>query len=120
MKPIFQIPAQWWEHTFGGCNNENMGEWDMLTLIAYDISDPRRLARIAKYCEDFGGRVQYSVFELRLSQELFEQFWQGLLKRIDEKTDRVVAYRICRDCARKVYTGGTMTTTQEPPAAYII
>lgn len=115
-----EIPKNWWERTFAGDKKDDMGEWDMLTLVAYDISDPKRLARIAKYCEDFGGRVQYSVFELRLSQELFEQFWQGLLKRIDEKTDRVVAYRICRDCARRVYTGGTMVVTQDPPPAFIL
>ena len=92
----------------------------MLTIIAYDITDPRRLTRIAKYCEDYGGRVQYSVFELRLNNEQFETFWKGLLKRIDEKTDRIVAYRVCNDCARKARAGGTMVLTEEPPPAYVV
>lgn len=40
----------------------------MLMLITYDISlndkaGKTRLRRIAKYCLDYGVRVQYSVFE---------------------------------------------------------
>lgn len=41
-------------------------------LVTYDIdtttnAGERRLHRVAKVCEQFGVRVQYSVFECRLS-----------------------------------------------------
>lgn len=36
-------------------------------LIAYDIAEPTRLRRICKLMEDFGSRLQYSVFLCDLS-----------------------------------------------------
>jgi CRISPR-associated protein Cas2 len=82
----------------------------MLTIVAYDICDPRRLVRVAKHCEDYGFRVQYSVFECRLPTELFEQFWAELTALIEPEEDRVVAYRVCARCAQEVRAAGTMET----------
>lgn len=36
-------------------------------LIAYDISDPKRLRRVCSLMEDHGERLQYSVFLCDLS-----------------------------------------------------
>lgn len=36
-------------------------------LIAYDIADPKRLRRICKIMEEYGERLQYSVFISDLS-----------------------------------------------------
>ena len=36
-------------------------------LAIYDIADGKRLHRVAAILEDYGFRVQKSVFELRLS-----------------------------------------------------
>ncbi len=91
----------------------------MLMVVAYDITDPRRLARVAKLCEDYGGRVQYSVFEVRLNDDCFDQFWDRLQRHIDPETDRIVAYRVCQECAKKIRVGGKMVLTEEPPVAYI-
>jgi hypothetical protein len=41
----------------------------MLSLVAYDITDEKRL-RASPASEDYGVRVQYSVFECRLDGEL--------------------------------------------------
>ena len=88
----------------------------MLMIVAYDIRDPRRLARVAKHCEDFGARVQYSVFEVRLNADQFDEFWDGLLRYIDMEADRLVAYRVCNECSRKIRTAGTMALSEEPLA----
>ena len=37
-------------------------------LIAYDISEPRRLRRVCKTMEEYGERLQYSVFICDLSR----------------------------------------------------
>jgi CRISPR-associated protein Cas2 len=37
-------------------------------LIAYDIADPRRLRRVCKTMEEYGDRLQYSVFICDLSR----------------------------------------------------
>ena len=44
----------------------------MMVLIAYDVSfedrqGAKRLRRIAKHCQDYGQRVQYSLFECEIS-----------------------------------------------------
>ncbi len=89
------------------------GPRQMLTLVAYDISQPRRLARVAKLCEDFGVRVQYSIFECRLKPEEFERFWGLLLETIDSKEDRVVAYTLDARAARETLTAGTMICSEQ-------
>lgn len=84
------------------------GDHEMLMIVAYDITDPKRLRNVAKHCEDYGIRVQYSVFECRLEHERFEEFWSGLKDLIDPQEDRLVAYRVCRECAREIRTAGVM------------
>ncbi len=85
----------------------------MLTLVAYDISNPKRLARVARVCEDYGVRVQYSVFECRLDENEFTNFWIRLLEEIDEHEDRLVAYKIDARSARETLTAGTMVCSEK-------
>ena len=67
----------------------------MLVLITYDVcvvSDggARRLRRIAKICQDYGVRVQHSVFECDVSPAQFEFLKNELLSiyEIDEDSIR--------------------------------
>jgi len=90
----------------------------MLTVVAYDITDERRLRKIATICEDYGLRVQYSVFECRLETHLFDQFWNELLATIDSATDRLVAYKVCGTCAREIRDAG-LQTHQQKIVAYV-
>jgi len=85
----------------------------MLTVVAYDITDHKRLARVAKVCEDYGVRVQYSVFECRLDEDEFADFWLKLLEEIDDAEDRMVAYKIDARCARETLTAGTMVCSEK-------
>lgn len=91
----------------------------MLILIAYDITKPRRLARVAKICEDYGVRVQYSIFECHLEDDQFQDFWNLLLREIDEEDDRLVAYQLDARSARKTLTAGTMVCAQKV-ACYLV
>ena len=85
----------------------------MLTVVAYDITDPKRLARVAKVCEDYGVRVQYSIFECRLDEDEFTDFWLKLLEEIDDDEDRMVAYKIDARCAKETLTAGTMVCSEK-------
>jgi len=82
------------------------GAHQMLTLVAYDIADPKRLHQVAKVCEDWGLRIQYSVFECRLEADSFNLFWAQLSAVIHPKLDRIVAYKICTKCAREIHSAG--------------
>lgn len=81
---------------------------NMLRLVAYDIADPQRLRKVANLCEDYGIRVEYSVFECDLDENLFNQFWQQLQDLIDEEEDRILAYRICAGCVSHINSAGTV------------
>ncbi|MEX2578865.1 MAG: CRISPR-associated endonuclease Cas2 [Verrucomicrobiales bacterium] len=111
----------WWHEAFAPLPYERSapGEKEMLTLVAYDITLPKRLSRVAKICEDYGVRVQYSLFECRLQEEEFENFWLKLLDEIDEDEDRLVAYKIDARSAKQTLTAGTMVCS-EKMVCYVI
>lgn len=112
-------PPGWWEQAFtlqpsrSDLNGHRCGQHQMLTLIAYDIADQKRLHKVAKVCEDWGVRVQYSIFECRLEAAAFDRFWQKLREQIDDTEDRLVAYKICLNCARDIRSAGTMVRAEQ-------
>jgi CRISPR-associated protein Cas2 len=105
----------WWYEAFAEVPYEKSppGAGEMLTLVAYDISDQKRLARVARVCGDYGVRVQYSVFECRLDENEFTAFWLQLLEEIDEKDDRLVAYKIDARSAKEILTAGNMVCSEK-------
>lgn len=109
------IDASWWFDAFPRVPHEKAapGAHEMLTVVAYDISDTKRLARVARICEDYGMRVQYSVFECRLDEAEFADFWLKLLLEIDETEDRMVAYKIDARSAKETLTAGTMVCSEK-------
>lgn len=117
-------PDGWWEKAFtlkptaSDLAGHRCGQNQMLTLVAYDITDPKRLHKVAQVCEDWGVRVQYSVFECRLEADGFDRFWAELKEQIDEREDRLVAYKICLNCARDIRCAGAMVTS-EKVVAYV-
>lgn len=62
----------------------------MYLALAYDISDNRRRARVARVLTGYGRRVQYSVFEADLTQRQAED----MLARVEGLLERGDAFRI--------------------------
>jgi len=105
----------WWHEAFAPLPYEKSapGAGEMLTIVAYDITNDKRLRQIAKICEDYGIRVQYSIFECHLDQETFNQLWLKLLETMDEDEDRLVAYKLDARAAREIETAGTMVCSEK-------
>ena len=82
---------------------------NMLYLVAYDISNPSRLRKVANACEDFGIRVEYSVFECDLCSDDFDKLWKRLGGLIDDDEDCILAYRICGSCVRQIESMGIVS-----------
>ncbi|WP_166355291.1 CRISPR-associated endonuclease Cas2 [Phytoactinopolyspora limicola] len=59
-------------------------------LIAYDISDPKRLRRVIKVMEAYGQRLQYSVFLCDLSGMEFTRWNRDVLEVVHLGEDSVV------------------------------
>ena len=68
-----------------------------LYLIAYDITDPRRLARIARYLTRCAVRVQYSVFAAEFDRATLAQVTQDLADLIDPWRDDIRIYPVPRN-----------------------
>lgn len=68
-------------------------------LVTYDVDTTtsdgrRRLRRVAKLCEGYGQRVQFSVFECRVDRGQWETFQDRLQGEIDEAQDSVRIYAL--------------------------
>lgn len=69
----------------------------MLILVTYDVSTVekpglRRLRRVARACEDYGVRVQKSVFECQVGQTEWVQLRDRLLREIKVDEDSLRFY----------------------------
>ena len=61
-------------------------------LLAYDISDPRRLVRIHRACRRWGVPIQYSVFIVPLTPALVGGLLADLRLLMDEREDDIRLY----------------------------
>lgn len=71
----------------------------MNLLLTYDVSTTtatgrRRLRTVARICEGYGQRVQYSVFEVVCSQTDFAKLVKRLEDVIDPSADSLRIYPI--------------------------
>jgi CRISPR-associated protein Cas2 len=69
----------------------------MMVLITYDVNTTtaagqKRLRKVAKACQNYGQRVQNSVFECLIDPARLKQLQASLEKLIDRETDSVRYY----------------------------
>lgn len=63
-------------------------------LITYDITHPRRLARLHRFLVKQATPIQYSVFHFEGSPAQMGRLMADIEKRIDSKTDDVRGYQL--------------------------
>jgi CRISPR-associated protein Cas2 len=69
----------------------------MLILVTYDVATietagKRRLRRVAQACEDYGVRVQKSVFECQVGQKEWVLLRDRLLREVKAEEDSLRFY----------------------------
>jgi CRISPR-associated protein Cas2 len=79
----------------------------MFVVIAYDTPSDKRRRHIVKILMDYGNRVQYSVFEAKLPQELLIEMRLRLERVIDQTEDSIRIYKLCETCLRSIKLQGT-------------
>ena len=84
-----------------------MARGEMLTVFSYDVSENKRRRKIARLLEDAATRVQYSVFETRMTRRRAEVIAQRLAAYLGEG-DSLRVYVIGHDGERRsrVYGSG--------------
>ncbi len=91
----------------------------MLILITYDVNTEdtkgkTRLRKVAKQCENYGQRVQNSVFECILDAGQCKLLKSRLLEIIDMEKDSLRFYRLGNNYESKVeHYGAKKTFAQE-------
>ena len=87
----------------------------MYVLITYDVdtiseTGQKRLRQVAKACQDYGQRVQNSVFECEVTEAQFTLLKSRIKSIIDEKLDSIRFYFLRRNDQRRVSTLGKVTS----------
>jgi CRISPR-associated protein Cas2 len=89
-------------------------------LIIYDICDPRRLHKVAKYMTGYATRVQKSVFEMEAPDHVVRKMRFDVLRLMDEEKDFVVYFNICEaDWQKRVKYGPELYEVEEEKPFYI-
>ncbi|MDR3355188.1 MAG: CRISPR-associated endonuclease Cas2 [Synergistaceae bacterium] len=87
----------------------------MMVLITYDVNTSgdggaRRLRKVAKLCENFGQRVQNSVFECLVDPAQWADLRHKLEKEIDSDHDSLRYYYLGANWKRRVEHIGAKET----------
>lgn len=79
----------------------------MYVLITYDVETStlegrRRLRHVARCCQNYGQRVQNSVFECELPESMFIQLRKQLTSIINSEKDSIRIYRLGKNYKSKI------------------
>ena len=76
-------------------------------IISYDITSNKLRRKIAKELENFGIRVQYSVFECNIDKPRFKEVYAKLIHLMEGVEEGSVrCYELCQNCEGKVHVIG--------------
>jgi len=93
----------------------------MMVLVTYDVNvekpeGRRRLRRVAKTCEDYGQRVQNSVFECLVDPAMWVSLKTRLESEINPEQDSLRYYFLGSNWQRRVeHVGAKATYDPEGP-----
>lgn len=90
----------------------------MITLVTYDITDPKRLVKLHKFMKEFGLNTQKSVFECDIDTIAIQRIREYCRDNLDLGSDAVRIYKICNLCINKVVISGR--GLKVTPLEYII
>ena len=89
-------------------------------IVAYDISDPKRLRKVATCCEDFGTRKQLSVFLCRLSATDFVRLRSRLYDLVNLTEDQVLFIPLCGKCVGAIEAIGRPTEAHDAKDVVVV
>jgi len=96
----------------------------MLVLVSYDVNTQnadgrRRLRNIARICQNWGQRVQFSVFECILDPAEWAGLRNRLVTTMDLEKDSLRFYYLGANWKRRVdHVGAKPTLDQEGPLVF--
>ncbi|MDA3948720.1 MAG: CRISPR-associated endonuclease Cas2 [Spirochaeta sp.] len=88
----------------------------MMVLVSYDVAvssagGSKRLRKVAKECQNYGQRVQFSVFECVVDPAQWTKLKNKLERTIDHEQDSLRYYYLGANYRRRVEHVGAKPTT---------
>lgn len=86
-----------------------------MTIVSYDVSTVdakgrKRLRKVAKECQNYGQRVQNSVFEVDVDYGTFLKLRERLIKLIDKECDSLRIYYLGNNWKNRIEHIGSKET----------
>jgi CRISPR-associated protein Cas2 len=82
-------------------------------VISYDIGDDKRRTKVMKTLEDYGARVQYSVFECTLEAPQLLKLKKQLKLYVKAPEDSIRFYSISADDLKRIEIMGSGSVTRD-------
>lgn len=88
----------------------------MMVLVSYDVTTidaagRRRLRKVARACQDYGQRVQFSVFEIEVEPAQWASLKQRLVDLIEPDQDSLRFYYLGSNWTRRIEHVGAKPAT---------
>lgn len=96
----------------------------MMVLVSYDVNTQdaagrKRLRHVAKHCDNWGQRVQFSVFECLVDPAQWAALRAKLVATIDEEKDSLRFYFLGANWQRRVeHVGAKEALDPEGPLIF--
>lgn len=72
-----------------------------MIIVSYDISDNKLRNRFSKFIKKFGHRLQYSVFEIDVSERLLDVIEVEIRNKYENQfsqSDSIIIFRMSNTC----------------------
>jgi CRISPR-associated protein Cas2 len=88
-------------------------------LISYDIPCNKRRKKLSDLLEGYGQRVQFSVFECRLTGQQYRELHDRLKSKINITEDSLRIYPISGHTIPQIITWGGMPLLDRPSSVIV-
>lgn len=83
-----------------------------MLLVTYDITNDKKRTKFSKFLEQYGNRVQYSVFKVKNSKRIIDIITttiENKFAKYFEAEDSIYIFSVCDACNKKVFKYGHAT-----------
>ncbi|PIU14811.1 CRISPR-associated endonuclease Cas2 [bacterium (Candidatus Gribaldobacteria) CG08_land_8_20_14_0_20_39_15] len=80
-----------------------------MLIVSYDFTDNHIRSRFSKFLKKFGGKIQYSVYEIKNSQRILQNILDEVelnYKKDFTGADSILIFSLCEACKKKIVRYG--------------
>jgi len=89
-------------------------------LVTYDISDDKKRTKLSTILDEYGNRVNFSVYECTLTKREHNILQEKIKSlKILNKFDSIRFYHICKNCIDKSFELGNIDEPFAPKELFI-